>query len=81
MQKIVNISQFKHLSYYLCSVVNKILAHVIWNSFTFILFKFKKSPNISIIRVVPAHIKEKGSYTVVTVMKRDPLLSLIGVIY
>ncbi len=30
-----NISQFKHLCY-LCSIVNKILAHVIWNS----LFSF-----------------------------------------
>ncbi len=26
------ISQFKHLLRYLCSIVNKILAHVIWNS-------------------------------------------------
>ncbi len=25
-----NISQFKHLLYYLCSIMNKILAHVIW---------------------------------------------------
>ncbi len=31
--------------------MNKILAHVIWN-FVFILFKFKKRPNISGIRVV-----------------------------
>ncbi len=30
-----NISQFKLLLCYLCSIVNKILAHVIWNSFTF----------------------------------------------
>ncbi len=28
-------SQFKHLLCYLCSIVNKILAHVIWNSFSF----------------------------------------------
>ncbi len=25
-----NISQFKHLLWYLCSIVNQILAHVIW---------------------------------------------------
>ncbi len=37
------ISQFKHFLLYLCSIVNKILAHVIWNSFSFILFKFKKT--------------------------------------
>ncbi len=29
------ISQFKHVLCYICSVVNKILAHVIWNSFSF----------------------------------------------
>ncbi len=42
------------LSCYLCSIVYKILAHVIWNYFSFfiILFKFKKRPNISVIRVV-----------------------------
>ncbi len=27
----------------LCSIVNKILAHVIWKSFSFILFKFKRN--------------------------------------
>ncbi len=37
------ISQFKHLLCYLCSIVNKILAYVIWNYFSFILFKFKKT--------------------------------------
>ncbi len=29
------ISQFKHLLCYLCFIVNKILAHVIWKSFSF----------------------------------------------
>ncbi len=44
---------FKHLLYSLCSIVNKILAQVIWKSFlVYILFKFKKGPNISEIRVV-----------------------------
>ncbi len=28
-------SQFKHLLYYLCSIVNKILTHMIWNYFSF----------------------------------------------
>ncbi len=42
---------FKHLCY-LCSIMNIILAHVILNYFNFILFKFKKCPNISGIRVV-----------------------------
>ncbi len=46
-------SQFKHLLCYLCSIVNKILAHVIWNSFSFHFIQIlKKRPNISGIRVV-----------------------------
>ncbi len=49
---------FKHLCY-LCSIMNIILAHVIWNSFNFILFKFKKRPNISGIRVVIICYKKK----------------------
>ncbi len=49
---------FKHLCY-LCSIMNIILAHVIWNSFNFILFKCKKRPNISGIRVVIICYKKK----------------------
>ncbi len=40
----------------LCSIVNKILAHVIEIILVFILFKFKKLPNISRIWVVIAVI-------------------------
>ncbi len=50
------ISQYKHLLCYLCAIVNKILAHVIWNLLVFILFKFKKRPNIAGIRVVDCDI-------------------------
>ncbi len=35
MHDIFLISQFKHLLRYLCSIVNKILAHVILNYFSF----------------------------------------------
>ncbi len=38
-----NISQFKHLLCYLCFIVNKILAHVIWNSFSFHFIQIKKN--------------------------------------
>ncbi len=49
------ISQFKHL---LCSLVNKILAHVIRNYFSFHFIPIKKKrPNISGIRVVFIPIK------------------------
>ncbi len=41
-----------NICYVLCSIVNKILAHVIESLLVFILFKFKKRPNISGIRVV-----------------------------
>ncbi len=35
-----------------CSIVNKILAHVIWKSFSFHFIQIKKRPNVSGIRVV-----------------------------
>ncbi len=45
-------SQFKQLCY-LCSIVNKILTHVIWNYFSFNCIQIKiKRLNISRIRVV-----------------------------
>ncbi len=37
------IYQFKHLLHYLCSIVNKIWAHVIWKSFSFHIIKIKKN--------------------------------------
>ncbi len=37
---------------YLCSIINKILAHMIRKSFSFNLIQIKKRPNISGIRVV-----------------------------
>ncbi len=44
MHKIKKNSQFKHLLSYLCSIVNKILAHAILKVFlVFVLFKFKKT--------------------------------------
>ncbi len=36
----------------LCSIVSKILAHVFESLLVFILFKFKKCPNISYIQYV-----------------------------
>ncbi len=48
--------QFKHLLCYLCSIVNKILAHVFWKSFSFHFIQIKKRPNISGIRVVYIYI-------------------------
>ncbi len=43
MHKIVKMYQFKHLLCYLCSIVNKIFAHVIWNSFSFHFIKILKN--------------------------------------
>ncbi len=50
MHNIFLISQFKHLLCYLCSIVDKILAHVI-----FFFLYIKKCPNIYRIQVVHAH--------------------------
>ncbi len=37
------ISKFKHLLCYICSIVNKILTHVIWKSFSFHFIQILKT--------------------------------------
>ncbi len=47
--------QFKHLLCYLCSIVNKILAHVIWKSFSFHFIQIKT-------KNVPTFLEFRSNY-------------------
>ncbi len=52
------ISKFKHLLCYICSIVNKILTHMIWKSFSFFLFYsiFKNVTKFPEFRLYVTHV-------------------------
>ncbi len=52
VHKILIFPSLKHMLFYLCSIVNKYWLMWFEIILVFILFKFKKRPNISGIRVV-----------------------------